>query len=471
MAEQIIGNGINPDTGEYVAAMDLDRLGALLQEAPRDESREQFLEQRGDLSPTFGLPFDVDPLDIASAGWCIVFSTQEDDAVRTAVAPLVERRRAQVTANRFKVLDHRPGEDFLAWLGRNGASPGSPNPTRVPYYVLLIGAPTRIPFEFQYLLDTEYAVGRLCFDDPTHYGRYAESIVAYEQAAVPHSAPTAAFFGTSHLGDRATNMSSSLLVEPLANGYDDKQGVVKRHGGSSVSWVGESARRETLLDVLAGRSEVGRPSLLFTASHGLGGLPAGDPRQRAEHGALLCQDWTGGPVDVGSHAVAAADVVDAKVHGMVAFFFACYGAGTPEVDEFPGVAGGARPRIADEAFVSALPNALLAHENGSALAAIGHVERVWGYSISGRAGVALQPYENALGQIIVGRPVGVAMGDFRDKYATLSTNLASVVREIGYGLKVPPSQLAALWTERNDAQNFVLLGDPAARLRTERSNR
>jgi hypothetical protein len=153
---------------------------------------------------------------------------------------------------------------------------------------------------------------------------------------------------------------------------------------------------------------------------------------------------------------------------MIAFFFACYGAGTPETDEFPRVAGGGRPKIADEPFVAALPNALLAHENGSALAAIGHVERAWGYSITGRAGVNLQAFENALGQIVVGRPVGAALGDFNDKYAALSTNLASLLREMEYGLSVPPSKLAALWTERNDAQNFVLLGDPAVSLRVAR---
>ena len=194
----------------------------------------------------------------------------------------------------------------------------------------------------------------------------------------------------------------------------------------------------------------------------------GDPRQRAQHGALLCQDWTGGPVDVANQTVTAADVEDADVHGMVAFFFACYGAGTPDRDEFPSLAGGERPRIADEPFVAALPNALLAAERGSALAVIGHVERAWGYSITDRAGVNLQAFENALGQIVVGRPVGAALGDFNDKYAALSTNLASLLREMEYGLNVAPSKLAALWTERNDAQNFVLLGDPAVRLRTAR---
>ncbi|MGH9151598.1 MAG: C25 family cysteine peptidase [Acidimicrobiales bacterium] len=466
MDERIVGNGINPDTGEHVAAVSLEELGAVLREAPHDERRERYLEMRSDRSPTYGLPFDVDPLDVASAGWCAVFSTDEPEGVRRALAPLLERRQSQVRADRFKVLDHRPGEDFLSWLARNGAHPGSPEPTRVPYYVLLVGPPTRIAFELQYLLDGEYSVGRLCFDDADDYRRYAESVVAHEEAP-PTAPPHVAFFATNHLGDRATNMSASLLVEPLARGYDGRPGIAERYGATAASWIGDAARREALLEVLA-EGGGGRPSVLFTATHGLGGLPPGDPRQRAEHGALLCQDWPGGPVEVGRQTVTAADVQGAHVHGMVAFFFACYGAGTPEVDEFPRVAGGTRPRIADEPFVAALPRALLAHPNGSALAAIGHVERAWGYSIAGRAGVGLQPFENALGQIVVGRPVGAALGDFNDKYAALSTNLASLLREMDYGLSVPPSRLAALWTERNDAQNFVLLGDPAVRLASGR---
>ena len=468
MGELIVGNGINPDTGEYVAAVDPAELGTLLRTAPHDERREKYLEMRSDRSPTFGLPFDVDPLDVASAGWCAVFSVDEDDAVRAALAPLLDHRRGQVKPDRFKVLDHRPAEDFLAWLARNGAHPGSPEPTRVPYYVLLVGPPSRIPFEFQYLLDGEYSVGRLCFDEPDQYRRYAEGVVAHEQAPPPAAPPHGVFFGTNHLGDRATNMSATLLVEPLARGYEGKPPIVERYGGTSASWVGDTARREALLEVLGNGAGGPRPSLLFTATHGLGGLPAGDPRQRAEHGALLCQDWTGGPVDVPSQTLSAADVKGLDVRGMVAFLFACYGAGTPATDEFPRVAGGERPRIADEPFVAALPAALLAHENGPALAVIGHVERAWGYSISDRAGVNLQAFENALGQIVVGRPVGAALGDFNDKYAALSTNLASVLREMDYGLNVPPSRLAALWTERNDAQNFVLLGDPAVRLRVGR---
>jgi hypothetical protein len=156
---------------------------------------------------------------------------------------------------------------------------------------------------------------------------------------------------------------------------------------------------------------------------------------------------------------------------LVAFIFACYGGGTPELDEFPEhdiEAGNGRmvPRqIAPEGFVAALPQALLSHPEGGALAVIGHVERAWGYSFATPSGPQLIPFRNVLGRTLVGQPVGHAMRDFNEKYAALSTNLTSLLREAGLGKQVPDEELAGLWTERHDAQNYVLLGDPAARLK------
>jgi hypothetical protein len=206
--------------------------------------------------------------------------------------------------------------------------------------------------------------------------------------------------------------------------------------------------------------------LLFTASHGMGCAPS-SPKQQAVQGALLCQDWPAFGQMAPKHYLAAADVPDdAHVHGLVSFQFACFGAGTPERDRFAKQQGGTPDTLAAKPFVAALPKRLLSHPNGGALACIGHVDRTWNYSFEPPgAGAQLLPFENAVGRILTGQPVGFAMKDFRERYASLSTTLSSLLEEQSYGGVVPDRELVSAWVERNDAEGYVVLGDPAARLR------
>jgi hypothetical protein len=150
----------------------------------------------------------------------------------------------------------------------------------------------------------------------------------------------------------------------------------------------------------------------------------------------------------------------------VAFAFACYGAGTPRYDNFLRDPGRGPVEVADAPFVAALPRRLLA---GGALAMVGHVERAWGYSIQPPGvGPQLLPFRNLIGRVLAGEPVGHATQDFSQRYATASAELANQLDPAQPGARRPADEdLAWTWVERNDAQNYVVLGDPAVRLRVD----
>jgi hypothetical protein len=197
-------------------------------------------------------------------------------------------------------------------------------------------------------------------------------------------------------------------------------------------------------------------------------------------GALVCQDWPGpaaGEALDPRHYFAASDVPDdAQIHGLVAICFACFAAGTPAVD----VLG---RDVADAPFVARLPQRLLAHPTGGALAVIGHVDNALGSSFqppdAPALGPQIQPFRDTLGHVMAGRTVGFAANGFSERAAALAAELAVDFDPANAGVQPAATDdgdeatrrrlaLGARWAERNDAQNFVILGDPAVRLQVHR---
>jgi hypothetical protein len=385
--------------------------------------------------------------------------------VKAALQPLIDHRAAHVAADRLKLLEYRPGESRQRWLARHGVAAGNVDPARVPYYLLIVGSPSRIPFGFCRELALEYAVGLLTFDAPADYAAYAAGVLAVERREVAPRSRRVTFFAPRHDFDAATQLSADRLVKPLAEGA-----LSGRVRCEFESLWGDQARHEALADVLTRRD--GRaPGLLFTASHGMG-FPPGHRDQRAQQGALLCQDWAGpkaGAIERRQY-FAAADVPEtANVAGLAVFAFACFGGGTPERDRFSHKPGTQPPALADAPFAAALPQTLLAHPGGGALCCIAHVDRAWNHSIvQAGAGPQLIPFENAIGRMLAGQPVGFALKDFNERFGVLSASLAGMIEKIEEeGAVFPAVQLATAWIQRNDAEGYALFGDPAARLRLE----
>lgn len=471
-SQRIFINGIDDDTGEYaVQPKTIDSLAKRVLARP---GLSGFEDTHVDSPRSFALVFGVDSTKLEEAGWGVIFHEKTPDDVRAALKPLIDRRKQQAGAL-FKEFDYKGGEQTRAWLQRQRTSAGNVDPEIVPYYLLMVGPPDLIPFEFQYLMGVEYAVGRLSFATAAEYERYGRSVVAYETAQALPTAKQISYWGTRHEGDPATQMSAAMLIDPLANGMPDAVGALKRPIHADVGYqrllaADDDATKERLL---ANFHAAKPPAFLFTASHGMA-VRANKPNQLDTQGALLCQDWTGFGSVRPEHFLAASDIGnDANVNGLVAFLFACFGNGTPDIDQFPMDLSQAAsaPKLAAKPFIAALPQRLLAHPNGGALAVIGHIDRAWGFSIQAPkvSGPQIGPFRNSLGFIMDGKPIGYALGgNFGARYASLSTALATAVSPTAPSTaRLTDRDLVGLWLERNDAQNYLLLGDPAVRIRKD----
>jgi hypothetical protein len=273
----------------------------------------------------------------------------------------------------------------------------------------------------------------------------------------------AVFFGTRNANDEATALSADHLVAPLAASFAERQGAQ----WDVRALLGADAGKPRLA-ALAGGVET--PALLFTASHGVG-FPAGDPRQSRHQGALLCQEWPGPRDHVGelppAYYFSGDDARSGEgPRGLVSFHFACYGAGTPQFDEFARRLDAPPRRIAPRPLVAPLAQQMLGHAGGGALAFVGHVERAWAYAFAwpGAEDAQLAVFEDTIGSLFDGCTVGYAMEVFNERYAELATELATELAALRNGRKRDDLRLAQMWTSLNDARNHVIVGDPAVRL-------
>jgi hypothetical protein len=474
-------NGIDGDTGGYdLPPMSAEELMLVIRgEATPDNLSELRYRVRQATIAHLGVKEGVDPTKLDEAGWGIIFPQyqvsegdrqKEVDVIREALQPLLQLRQKQA-GDRFAEWCQGTGKGFRVgvdtknrYLARHGAGPGPADPDVAPYYLLIAGSPIDIPFRFQSQLDVQYAVGRIHFATPDEYAAYAASVVAAETSPVK-LARQAAFFGVANRDDPATQLSDTKLTQPLAHMVRDF------HPDWTVqSFAPDQATKATLASLLGGEET---PSFLFTASHGMK-FAKDSPRQLPHQGALLCQDWPGPQQwtqEIQQDFYFAGDDLtgEADLLGLIAFFFACYGGGTPQFNEFIkqdklGATPAIRPEIAPYPFLAQLPVKMLGRPRG-ALAVVGHVERAWSYSFDwGKAGAQTTVFESALERLLKGHPIGSALEYFDERYAELSVMLSDELEEIEFGKVYDPLEMAGLWTANNDARGYAIVGDPAVRL-------
>lgn len=457
-------NGLDATTGSYaLPPMSGNDLARFIQgtEAPDNLNELRFRYQQSQ-QKHLGVKEGVDPKNLAETGWGVIFAYDANPAIKEALGELLALREQQAGAY-FKIYEgvdgYRPGEQKPHFLARHGSGPGPADPAKVPYYLLIVGDPETIPYQFQYQLDVQYAVGRIYFETLQEYANYARNVVLAETGAVKLPRQVS-LFSPANLDDPATELSTEQLMLPLH----------AQLSAAHADWeftlcAREQATKSQLIRLLGGDQT---PALLVTASHGMG-FPHSHHFQVAHQGALLCQEWPGpmqwqGPIPQDFYFAGDDLTSSANLLGLVTFCFACYGAGTPLYDDFAAQAFKKRTAIATAPFVARLPMKMLG-QSGGALAMIGHIERAWGCSFLWHgAGAQTTVFESTLARLLTGYPVGAALEYFNERYAELSTVLSMELEEIEFGKQIDPYELSSMWTANNDARGYAVLGDPAVRL-------
>jgi len=455
-------NGLDGETGEYLLPPATpEQLAPLARRGPLTAENlvdAQVWRRQGKRGLRSG-----DARDLAQAGWGVIFAEKDPNAeeIRATLQPLLDLRRAQAGRVRehfyrefVGARGYQEGDTKRRFLSRHGVGPGAADPDHMPYYLMVVGDPEMISYEFQYQLDMQYAVGRIWFDSIEGYAKYARNVIEAETNTKSRER-TAAFFGPQHPDDSATELSATQLAEPLATHAEKSPGWTVRRA------FGDEATKARLGSLLGGEET---PDFLFTAGHGMV-FPNGDPRQTPSQGAILCREWPGPKAWHGripqDFYFGGGDINGSeKVRGMISFHFACYSAGGPAWDDYSTVH--ARVPVAPRPFISHLPQRLL---QAGALAVIGHVEKAWQCSIEWPgAGTQIQVFEDAVGRLLSGHPVGSAMEPFGQRYAELAADLSAGLEDAWKGTPEEELRLAELWMHSHDARNYIVLGDPAVRL-------
>jgi len=341
---------------------------------------------------------------------------------------------------------------------------------KLPHYVLIVGGPDAIPFDVQYYLYSQRAVGRPHLEGPAAYRNYGAGLIASESAPwnggePVAEAPRTLFLAVEEEEERVpvTRHAWEYLSKPLSDevagrGYPTQV----LHGGEA----GSAATRDNLLRALSPETAAGPPSLVFTTGHGLG--VSTDEHRPQLQGSLVLQDWPGhceGPGDT-TGLFTGGDVGETlDVAGTVFFSFACYSAGTPSTSSFgdlcpPPVRDRLRKYQADQDFVAYLPRQLLGADP-PATAFIGHVDPAWEHGFADKQSKRQRAYPFMVAALLIlaGAPVGYAMAQFNERCQVLSQRLLD-----GMGTEDKRTR-THVWITRNDARNYIILGDPAARLR------
>ena len=433
----------------------------------------------------------ANPNNLSQTGWAILFSSDADPAIKQQLKPLLDLRQRQVLRraipgrlplfrifegdepNTGGVLLNPDGtpQTALQWTHQHGASLTSPVvPSIVPYYVLIVGSPERIPFSFQQDLKSQWLVGRLYFDDIEDYGRYAAHVVAQEPDPAtpdvdPPVPPTQAARLDHQQPRRRRDHGARQRAHRQLPGHR-RPGAVdprQRLGLCPPICLCAPTRPRpgsgTFSAALAARSPCSSPAR--TARRRRRPSPttmpptSAAPRERSSPrrgcpGSAVTDDCF----------FRADDIPDTNIlPGMMVFLFACFSAELPRHRQLPRQRGRRSPiAVAKAPFISKLAQALLSH---GALAVIGHIDRAYKYGFVDTSGTSqVQAFRTPLEVLMQGQ-------QRRSRRRLLQLDRRTRCRSPSKGQAglSPRLPLVRMHIACDDARNYIVLGDPATRLR------
>ena len=407
----------------------------------------------------------IDPGDPKSAGWTFLVNANDPHrpAYEKALAPLAAQRG--MPDPRSPLLYHAEApEEWFDWLQDNyyGLVLEGKKP---PGYILIAGSPEQVPFRFQSILNTAAKVGRVDFETPEDLEQYVDKLLRIEAASGPVVAREAIVFAPDAGLHDPTYYSREYMALPMADHIRDDLGLVTH------PILGEDATKPRLVEALGAH----KPALVYTASHGLGAMDQPPEFQRRYNGAICCQHAG----TFTQEALFSADDIPLDqpfLEGAVFFQFACFGYGTPAESDYAHWIDGVPQKYGEQDFVAALPKRLLAHPRGP-IVYVGHLDTAWlqGFAdasdpmILDRWHNRLSPFVSAVDELLGVQPGGLAMQEMRDRYSVCNATITNTYDRQRRGKLIWNHALEANfldnWITRGDAQNYMLFGDPAARLR------
>ena len=376
-----------------------------------------------------------------------------------ALTPLHKRRKG-LSPLYYSPPDGLTGDDAaLAWMEAHADVLYAE-----PHYLLLVGSIDDLPFALQQCLSLGHTVGRLSLPSLEAYAQYALRVVRAETNRAPTEGqpvgPGQGFLFLPDL-DPATTLTHNTIVGPL------RQRLPARKKGLTVTVLeAAQALRYKLLPQL---EQLPPASLLVTGSHG------------CEH-PVRDSIFLGALQDQAKDLVRGSDIppLSRCVEDGLVVLFACNSAGCHGVRPVEPLAadGDGRPR-AD--ILAQLPVAMLSHPRGP-LAVVGHVDPIWVVGMRSRDGrlpdavnhPGLVGFQSMAERLVQGKRLGEATWPFREavpRHLLEYQRLCTVQLEKVQSGKQPLTQadhqaLVYAWIAWNDARCWVILGDPAVRLRS-----